>query len=232
MDKEFIEKNQIIERYLTGKLPIKGVHDFERFCRDHPHVLEELKFSDRLHAGMRLLDMSGHTGVFRETKPIWWKRMEVHIGVAALCALSLLGLWVLGARYAARGEEIARLENVVAQGPLKAPSATRTIKTNPSRQGWSAQPDARILLNEPPDLVELKINVSFAKFNAFRLTLDTKDGTRIGTIHNMLRDSNGELRLQINTSGMYPGIYRVLIEGVSGRGTLTPVAWLKVQAYE
>ena len=30
MDREFIEKNQIVERYLTGKLPPRGVTDFER----------------------------------------------------------------------------------------------------------------------------------------------------------------------------------------------------------
>jgi len=36
MDRDFIARNQIVERYLSGKLPIKGATDFERFCREEP----------------------------------------------------------------------------------------------------------------------------------------------------------------------------------------------------
>ena len=35
MDRDFIEKNQIVERYLLGKLPPKGVADFERVVREN-----------------------------------------------------------------------------------------------------------------------------------------------------------------------------------------------------
>ncbi len=42
MDRDFIQRNQVVERYLSGRLPIKGATDFERFCRDHPELLDEL----------------------------------------------------------------------------------------------------------------------------------------------------------------------------------------------
>ena len=46
MDASFIERNQIIERYLAGRLPLKGVQDFERFCREHPEALVSLGLPD------------------------------------------------------------------------------------------------------------------------------------------------------------------------------------------
>ena len=44
MDREFIARNQIIERYLGGKLPLKGAQDFERYCCEHPDLLDDIGF--------------------------------------------------------------------------------------------------------------------------------------------------------------------------------------------
>ena len=38
MDRDFIARNQIVERYLSGRLPLKGATDFERFCRENPQA--------------------------------------------------------------------------------------------------------------------------------------------------------------------------------------------------
>ena len=59
MDREFIIKNQIVERYLAGRLPPKGVTDFERLIRARPELIEELGLADKVHAGLRLLDAAG-----------------------------------------------------------------------------------------------------------------------------------------------------------------------------
>src|SRR5262249_29517880 len=56
MDREFIIKNQIVERYLAGRLPPKGVTDFEKLLRSRPQLIEELGLADRVNAGLRLLD--------------------------------------------------------------------------------------------------------------------------------------------------------------------------------
>jgi hypothetical protein len=47
MDRDFIARNQVVERYLSGRLPIKGATDFERFCRDNPELLDELGIPER-----------------------------------------------------------------------------------------------------------------------------------------------------------------------------------------
>jgi hypothetical protein len=229
MDKTFIEKNQIIERYLTGKLPFKGVQDFERFCRENPEVLEDIRFADAVHKGVRLLEASGRTADFQEPKQPWWLHPWLTLGVAAASLLLAIGVWVLLAQSADLKEEIAALETQLAQGPLRPPGTTRTVRVTPQRAGPSDRADVTLRAGQAAEWIELRIDVSFARQNAFRLTIDKKDQAHAGVIHNLLRDSNGQLRLTLNSSGLHPGSYRVAIDGVTMRGARVPVAWFTVR---
>ncbi len=228
MDREFIDKNQIVARYLSGTLPFKGVQDFERYCRDHPELLDDIKLSDRLHAGMRLLEASGRPPGLQEPQVQWWSRIEVTAALAALGVALLIGLWILGARYVDRGDTIAALEQRLETGSLQAPSRTRTIKVMPDRVR-SSRAAVALQATDTAELVELLINVSRARQNAFRVTIDKKDQGRGGTIHNLLRDSNGDLRLIFNSSALRPGDYTMTIEGLPFRGAPVPVGWLTVR---
>jgi hypothetical protein len=237
MDRAFIEKHQVVERYLAGKLPFKAVQDFERFCKENPELLDELELPERLNAGMRLLEASGRPPTPlapEEAEPVqseWWRRIEVTAALAALSAVLLICLWVLGIKYAERGDKVAALELKVASGSLQAPSRTRTIPLTPSRVPTNA-PSLTLQLRETSDLVELVLNVSATRYNTYRLTVDKKGQGRAGSIHNLLRDSNGNLRMVINSSALRPGNYKVTIEGVPGRGSPVAVGWLNVRVVE
>ena len=234
MDRAFIEKHQIIERYLAGKLPFQAVQEFERFCRDNPELLDELEFPERLNAGLRLLEASG-----RQPAPLgpeeperatvqWWRRIEVTAGLAALSAVALICLWVLGIKYAERGDQIQVLEQRVEHGALQAPTRRRTINLTPSRVPTS-RVGLTLQLRETSELIELLINVSSTRHNTYRVTLEKKDVARVGTVHNLLRDSNGNLRFIFNGSALRPGEYKVTIEGLAARGASVPVGWLNIR---
>jgi hypothetical protein len=232
MDSEFIEKNQIVERYLAGKLPLKGRQDFERYCRENPGVLEEIQLADRLHAGMRLLEASGRAPGWQEAKPVWWQRREFLFGFLALGACLLIALWILGAYYADRGKQIAVLQAKLEAGPLHAPAKTRSIKIQPDRNGPSGRPSVNLQVKEFPDLIELHVDLSYTRLNVFRFTIDKRNQARAGSIYNVLRDSNGEVRFAFNSSALTPGDYAVVIEGVPQRGTRVPVGWFTVRVVE
>lgn len=229
MDKAFIEKHQIIERYLAGKLPFKGRQDFERFCRENPDVLDDLKFNDAVHAGMRLLEASGKPRDWQEPKPDWWRRPAVFFALLAATVLLAIGVWLLLDQSAGLKQQVATLQKRLEVGPLRPPAITRAVRINPERSGPSSKPNLTVQLGERVELIELRIDVSFARQNTYRLTIDRKDQARAGTIHNLLRDSNGLLRLTLNTSGLYPGDYKVAVEGVTMRSALLPVAWFTVR---
>jgi hypothetical protein len=234
MDRAFIEKHQIVERYLAGKLPFKAVQDFERFCRDNPELLDELELPERLNAGLRLLEASGRPpappGPEEPEQPAvqWWHRIEVTAGLAALSVVALICLWVLGIKYAARGDRIQVLEQRVEHGSLQAPSRRRTISLVPSRVPTNSI-GLTLQLKETSDLIEILLNVSSARHSAYRVTLEKKDLARVGTVHNVLRDSNGNLRFIFNNSALRPGVYKVTIEGLAARGAAVPVGWLNVR---
>ncbi len=232
MNPEFIEKNQIVERYLAGKLPFQGRQDFERYCRENPDVLEKIQLADRLHAGMRLLEASGRAPGWQEAKPVWWQRREILFAFLGLGICLLIGLWILGAYYADRGKQIAVLQAKLEAGPLHPPTKTRSIRIQPDRNGPSARPSLSLQVKEFPDLIELRVDLSYTRLNAFRFTIDKRNQARAGSIYNVLRDSNGDARFAFNTSALTPGDYAVVIEGVPARGNRVPVGWFTVRVVE
>src|SRR5580658_5074922 len=92
MDREFIARNQIVERYLAGKLPIKGATDFERFCREEPELLDEIGLPERVNAGLRLLEASGKPEPWHEAPRPAWQKPQATIGLAAAAGVLLVAL--------------------------------------------------------------------------------------------------------------------------------------------
>ena len=84
MDREFILRNQIAERYLAGRLPVRGTHDFERYCRQHPEFIHELGLAERVHAALRLLEAGGIAPPWEAKPRAWWEQLPVLIAVAVL----------------------------------------------------------------------------------------------------------------------------------------------------
>src|SRR5205823_1966501 len=82
MDRDFIARNQIVERYLSGRLPLKGATDFERLCREHPELLDEIGLPERVNAGLRLLEASGKPEARQESARPFWQKPQVTLGLA------------------------------------------------------------------------------------------------------------------------------------------------------
>lgn len=227
MDAKFIEENQIIEKYLSGRLPLKGQFDFERYCLEHPELLDELKIAERLNRGMRLLEAGGRADAL-DPKEKPWKTMPVLAGAAALIFALVIALIVLGSKYASERSTVTDLQHRLVTGPLKPPTEARSILIHPDRVK-SERALLSIYGGERPQLIEMRVDLSFALQNAFRVTIDKKDQARVGTIDRVLKDSNGQLKFNFNTSGVTPGLYRMQIEGITLRGETIPVAWLNVK---
>jgi hypothetical protein len=66
---------------------------------------------------------------------------------------------------------------------------------------------------------------------AFRVVVDKMDQGRALIVDNLLKDSNGELRLTFNTSGLSNGTFAVRIEALPLRGDAapTPEGWLLLE---
>jgi hypothetical protein len=226
MDAAFIQQNQIIERYLAGKLPLKGAQDFERFCKEHPEALTSLGLADRINAALRLLDASGQPLPWAE-KPIPFYQKPLTIAVvAALAGTLLIATLLLFTAGRKKDERIAVLTNDVETQPLQPSKTTRTVPVLPSRTGPVASSQAAIG-GRDAELADFKFDLSWSTFTNFRVTVDRVDQGRVAVLGNLERDSNGHVRISLNSSALGPGEYDVSFEGLDWRGAPNDQAWTR-----
>lgn len=227
MDREFIARNQIVERYLSGRLPLKGAADFERFCRENPEALDELGLAERVNKALQLLDASGKPEPWTEPRPQYWRKPHVTLILAGLCFALLVVLTVVAVQSGGKTDRIEALEKRSLEQPLEPATSTRTIRLLPSRKRASTAP-AVVIGGERTQLADLKIDLANSRASTFRITVDRVDQGRVAVLHNMQKDSNGHVRLALNSSALGPGNYLLSIEALDWRGQASPEAWITI----
>jgi len=227
MDRDFIARNQIVERFLSGKLPIKAATDFERYCKEHPELLDELGLPERVNAGLRLLEASGKPEPWQEAaKPIW-QRPQAILGVAGFAVLLVLALSIVAAGSIGKTRRILELQRQVTDRTLDAATGTRVIRLLPNRSGASSMP-AIAIGGGAAQLVDFHIDESRSPYKDFRITIDRLDQGRVMVIDNLTKDSNGHLRVVVNSSAFGPGNYLLTIEGLTLRLEPQPDSWVTI----
>jgi hypothetical protein len=228
-DRKFIEDHKLVERYLENKLPFKGARDLENWCHANPDYLSELKLAERAQTSLKLLEASGRPQDLREPKAPWWKSMYVPIGLGVLAAVCLIAFWALFGKYVLLRGELEDTRTLMNQGSLVQPATTSTLKVAPDRAPGIDR--ARITVSRnAPQLIDLHIDMGYtAKMNQFRMLVDKKDQGRALILNNLLKDSNGELGMTLNSTGLAAGIYNARIEAVPIHGSPIPVGWLMLE---
>jgi hypothetical protein len=225
-DRKFIEDHKLVERYLENKLPYKGARDLENWCRANPDYLNELKLTERAHASLKLLENSGQPQDLGEARPPWWKTVYVPIGLGAVAFVSLVAFWVLVGKYVLLRGELEDTKTLMNQGSLVQPATLREMSVTPDHAEGIDK--ARISLSRSaPVLMTVHIDLSYTnKLTQFRMFVDKKDQGRALVLNNLLKDSNGDLNITLNSTGLAGGIYNVRIEALPDRGIPVPVGWL------
>jgi hypothetical protein len=215
MDLKLIEEKQVVERYLRGRLTPPEARFFEQVVRQSPEIAERIGLPETLKRIMRLLDDTGTE--WREQPPKFWHQAWVP---ACLAAALLVALIVALLSWSAKRDAVAgvdRLKTQVAIGILNAPTTSRVLHLKPGRPD-EAIPTYPIGGRLTATLAELRINVGYLQSTLFKVTIKRDDGTYFARLDNQLKDSNGELRIAINSSAFAAGVYAVDLEAVNLRG--------------
>jgi hypothetical protein len=227
MDRDFIARNQVVERYLSGRLPLKGATEFEQFVHRHPEILDEIGLPERVNAGLRLLEASGKPEPWQEAPRPSWQKPQVTLVLAAVAGVLAVALMVLTGTGAAKSHKIAELQKQVNEQPLDPATSTREIRLMPSRSGASNSP-AISIGGGGAQLADFKIDESRSPYHIFRVTIDRIDQGRVGVITNLVKDSNGHLRIALNSTALGPGNYQLTIEGLNWRGDPEADSWVTI----
>ena len=227
MDRDFIARNQVVERYISGRLPVKGATEFEQFVRSHPELLDEIGLPERVNAGLRLLEASGKPEPWQEAPRPAWQRPQVTLALAAATGVLLVALLLVSGNTASKSHRIEQLQKQAAEQPLDPATSTREIRLLPSREGASNAPAISVGAGGA-QLADFKIDESRSPYHIFRVTIDRIDQGRVGVISNLVKDSNGNLRIALNSTALGPGNYQLTIEGLNWRGDPEPDSWITI----
>jgi len=152
--------------------------------------------------------------------PAWMEKLQQPKALAGIggliLVLVLILIWIAW-RWGIAEERYALLEKKAAEGFLVAPSSTRSVRIDPRQ--------SRVIGiggSDLPQRVDLMIATVTSNYDRFRVSLVRDDGTLVLHADRMVRDSNSDLRLSLNTSVLPPGRYRLKIDGYSRRGDLEP----------
>ncbi len=228
-DRKFIEEHKLVERYLENKLPLKGARDLENWCRANPEYLDELKMSERAQSSLKLLEAAGAAPDLAEKKPPWWKSVNVLIGLGAITVVSFFAFWLLFGKYQLLKIQLEDTKTVMNQGTLVQPAVETTVRVSPDHSPGIDH--ARIVVNHnAPQLMEVHLDLAYTqKLNQFRIIVDKKDQGRAMILNYLLKDSNGELLMTLNSTGLSVGVYTVRIEALPFKGTPLPIGWLLLE---
>jgi hypothetical protein len=228
MDRDYIARNQVVERYLSGRLPLKGATEFERYCKEHPQLLDEIGLPERVNAGLRLLEASGKPEPWQETNTPSWQKPAVTLGLAVGVVILGLALAAVSAGNASKSHRLEKLQKQATERALDPATSTREIRLMPNRSGASNSPAITIGGGGSAQLADFKIDESRSPYHVFRITIDRIDQGRVGVISNIAKDSNGHLRIALNSSALGPGNYMLTLEGLDWRGEPQPDSWVTI----
>ena len=191
-------------------------------------MLDEIGLPERVNAGLRLLEASGKPEPWQEAPRPAWQKPQVTLALAAATVGARRSpRWCLRGTGAAKSHKLAELQKQVTEQPLDPATSTREIRLCRAARAHSNSP-AISIGGGGAQLADFKIDVSRSPYRIFRVTIDRIDQGRVGVITNLVKDSNGHLRIALNSTALGPGNYQLTIEGLNWRGDPEPDSWVTI----
>jgi hypothetical protein len=164
-----------------------------------------------------------HTEISPWIERIWPHRLAIGVASALLVLLVALA-WVTW-RWSVAEDRMEMMQRQAEAGFLLAPSSSRTVRLN-----LRAPVTVTAGGGEFPERLDFLLNARSERYARFRVSLLRDDGTLLARADQLVRDSNFDLRLSLNSSILPQGAYVIRIEGYARRGKLERFAEVRLNA--
>ncbi len=158
----------------------------------------------------------------------WIDRLREHrlaVGaVTALVALAVALIWVAW-RWGVAEDRMDMLQKQADAGFLQAPSTNRLVRVDLRSPGAVS-----IGGGDFPERVDFLLNARSDRYARFRVSLLRQDGTLVFRADQLVRDSNMDLRLSLNSSALPQGNYVIRVEGHARDGRTEPFSEVTLRA--
>jgi len=252
MDRTYIESQHIVQRYLSGDLTVREAREFEKYCQENPDILNSLPIPVRVKTKMArkpgdelassdfdptatntAIDTGGLDDDDDDDEPARGgrglpsesRRWTMLLGI--LLAISVAGAGAMWVRVGALEKQLVMSQRSVKSLQIRPPGGVQEFRVKPS----SAKPNAptvNVGWPDPPKIIDLRIDMSEGKYNTFLLTIDSVADGRAIQIRRVARDSNGEVRIGLNSSAFGQGDYDLKLEGYTWRGDTVSAGWIRL----
>ena len=200
MDRQYIRDNQLIERYLQGRLTADEEAAFEEAYIGNPALFQELKAAELLRRGLELheADSSGGQPQSSPVRSASAPRYALAASLVAAIGLALSAYLFVDNR-ALRGEAVA---TAAAPGRVVPLLAVRGGEPN------------RIEAAESNDWTVLLLDPGFSPYDRYRATLVRRSGTEAAellSVDGLSPSYEGQLAVVVPSRLLAPGQYDLIL---------------------
>ncbi len=152
----------------------------------------------------------------------WINRLKEHrlaVGAATALVILLVALVWVAWRWGIAEDRMAMLQKQADAGFLQAPSSNRTVRVDLRTPATVSVGGGKF-----PERIDFLLNARTDRYARFRVSLLREDGTLAFRADQLVRDSNLDLRLSLNSSVLPQGGYVLRVEGYGRRGAMQPYA--------
>ena len=222
MNAMYIEQNQIIDRYLLGKLSEQQADELEMLCLHDQKVLAQLELSEKMLAGFRYADAQNmlednHAAPAAEITA----QLRPHRNIGSAAAVRQLPVW----HYATAASFIISICLVSALAVFSqrdlpasayAPQINTPIFELTQTRSAATEPDYIIRISAQPEWMVLSMDLAQTNHAHYRATLLDQTSTVVWQSDGLEPNYQGSLTLSLNSAQLVEGNYIVKIEGLGG----------------
>lgn len=229
MDRQYIDDNHIVARYLADRLSVEEREAFEAYYLEHPEIVKEMEIAARFKAGLTDLQRAGELDTLVRGRSRSFNPRLLAAAAAAAAVAIAIGFFV-NRTTSVRPLLAATPAMLEANGAGQLPVAAtyRILRTR------SAATDAVVPLPETARALELEILPEVATASeSYRVSLARRDGTadrEIATVEGLAPNENGFIEVYLDSRGVQPGLYVITLTSGAPADAHTSVFSMRVEA--
>lgn len=230
MDHSFIERADIIDRYVRGTMPPAERSEFEEHYLDCEECLEQLELARSLREGIKVCAAQESHGVASQPRSRWFGWFSWRLATTAAMAVLLISAIPSVVLYRSLERTRTELDQEThkADQLINAPLLPPAVYTLSPTRG--AQATRTIRIPESPRWILLALELDTSQYHDYRAVLRDGTGQAAWTSGDLKADGPDAIGVALPSRILQPGEYTLLLEGRAADGRYVSAASFPLRA--
>ncbi len=230
MEHSFIERTDVIDRYVRGTMPPAERSEFEEHFLDCPQCLDQLELARSLREGIKVCASKPLAAARPQTRPRSLGSFSWRPPAAA--ALAVLLISAIPSVFLYRSLESTRTDldrEIRKAGQLiNAPLLPPAVYTLSPTRGVEAS--RTIKIPDSPRWILLALELDTTQYHDYRAVLQDGSGQTAWSSGSLKADAPDAIGVALPSRILHPGDYVLLLEGQAGDGSFASAVSFPLRA--